>query len=393
MFSKKIARMVSVLIVLLVVVIMGVIGVYLGYNYVISQTERFDVLAAQIKSGDLLIDQMTPDSVMIVIESGDDTAVIAKKLQVNGLVDNTLMFTLMSKFNGFDGGYQVGTHFLTKDLSYDEMMYMLCQKPEVIKITFPEGLTYEEIKALLTKSGVNYDTEKLDELMDSPNVFVDYRFVSAIEIDEARDYVLNGYLFPDTYYFDINVTEEEIIQTFLRNMNNKLYDEFYDRAEKIGMTMDQVFVLASLIQSETTDQYDMLLISAVFHNRLKTDDIGLQKLGSCATINFLREKEGLPTVWAATPSDVLRDSPYNTYMYPGLPPGPICMPGIDAIWAALYPETKQEKLFYFCATGIDGGTAFASTLAEHEKNVLKYQENWNDNPTPAVTSEASDPDA
>lgn len=393
MFSNKLRRMVSVLAVLLLIVIMGVIGIYLGYNYVISQTERFDTLASEIQSGDLVIDQKTPDSVMIVIDSGDDTSIIAKKLEVNGLVDNTLIFTLMSKFNGFDGGYQVGTHFLTKELSYDEMMYMLCQKPEVIKITFPEGMTYEAIKQKLIDSGIHFDAEILDELMDSPNLFVDYKFVSQIELSEVRDYILNGYLFPDTYYFDINVTEEEIVETFLRNMNNKLYDEFYARAEKIGMTMDQVIVLASLIQSETTDPYDMLLISAVFHNRLVSEDIGLQKLGSCATINFLRTKDGLPTVWAATSADMLRDSPYNTYMYPGLPPGPICMPGIDAIWAALYPETKKENLLYFCATGIDGGTAFAATLEEHQKNIEKYQGNWNNNPTPAVTPEASDPAA
>jgi len=389
MFSRKLKRMIVVLVVLLLVLSVGVIGIFLGFNYVVSQTDRFDTLAAEIKSKELVIDKDTPDAVMVVVDLGDDTAAIAKKLKDNGLVDNTLMFTLLSKFNGFDGGYQVGTHFLTRKLSYDEMMYMLCQKPEVITITFPEGMTYTEIKQLLVKKGIKFDESILDQEMNSPNLFVDYKFVSQVSASAPRDFILNGYLFPDTYNFDINVSETEIIETFLRNMSTKLPDEYYARAQKIGMTMDQVMVLASIIQSETTNQQDMGFISAVFHNRLNSSDLSLQKLGSCATINFLREKDGLPRVWAATPSDELRDNPYNTYMYPGLPPGPICMPGIDAIYAALYPE-PNTNIYYFCATG-DGGTVFAATQAQQDANVEKYRTNWVDQSVTSVTPGVATP--
>ncbi len=381
--------MIVVLVVLLLVLSVGVIGIFLGFNYVVSQTDRFDTLAAEIKSKELVIDKDTPDAVMVVVDLGDDTAAIAKKLKENGLVDNTLMFTLLSKFNGFDGGYQVGTHFLTRKLSYDEMMYMLCQKPEVITITFPEGMTYTQIKQLLVKKGIKFDESVLDQEMNSPNLFVDYKFVSQVSVSAPRDFILNGYLFPDTYNFDINVSETEIIETFLRNMSTKLPDEYYARAQKIGMTMDQVMVLASIIQSETTNQQDMGFISAVFHNRLNSSDLSLQKLGSCATINFLREKDGLPRVWAATPSDELRDNPYNTYMYPGLPPGPICMPGIDAIYAALYPE-PNTNIYYFCATG-DGGTVFAATLEQQDANIALYRANWVDQPVTSVTPGAATP--
>ena len=103
----------------------------------------------------------------------------------------------------------------------------------------------------------------------------------------------------------------------------------------------------------------------------------MQFLGSCASINYLREQAGMSHVWAATAQDLEWDSPYNTYRNRGLPPGPICMPSLDAIQAALYPEPNCNFM-YFCAKG-DGRTAFAVTKEEHEANVEKYKDNWNDN--------------
>ncbi len=377
MFSKKVSIALRVLVVVTALIVCGVIGVFLGYNYVISQNTRFKNLEKSIASGDLVINQDTPGAVMIVIRSGDTTGDIAENLKNAGLIKNTMTFSIMSKFNGFDGGYLAGTHFLTPDLTYDEMMYMLCQEPEVVRITFPEGITYEQVKATLKEKGLSFNEKRLDECMNSPDLFVNYSFVSAISASEDRDYILAGYLFPDTYDFDMNASEEEILSTFLRNMNNKLYDEFYERANKLGMSMDEVITLASLIQKETSNKTDMLYISAVFHNRLNSEDPDMQFLGSDASINFLREKSGMSHVWAASEQDLEIDSPYNTYKYRGLPPGPICMPSLDAIQAALYPEPNCSYM-YFCAKG-DGRTAFAVTKEEHDANVEKYRENWNNN--------------
>ncbi len=377
MFSRKVSIALRVLIVVTALIVCGVIGVFLGYNYVLSQNSRFKTLEKKIATEELVINQDTPGAVMIVIRSGDTTSDIADKLKTAGLIKNTMTFSIMSKFNGFDGGYLAGTHFLTPDLTYDEMMYLLCQEPEVVRITFPEGITYKEVKAKLKEKGLSFNEKHLDECMNSPDLFVDYPFVSAIAANENRDFILSGYLFPDTYDFDMNASEEEIISTFLRNMNSKLYGEFYERAEKLGMTVDEVMTLASLIQKETTNKTDMLYISAVFHNRLNSEDPDMQFLGSDASINYLREQEGMSHVWAATAQDLEWDNPYNTYKYRGLPPGPICMPSLDAIQAALYPEPNCAYM-YFCAKG-DGRTAFAVTKEEHEANVEKYKDNWNDN--------------
>ncbi len=118
----------------------------------------------------------------------------------------------------------------------------------------------------------------------------------------------------------------------------------------------------------------MMYISAVFHNRLASEDESMNYLGSSATINYLVELQGGTPSLLHTEEETSIDSPYNTYTHPGLPPGPICMPGLDAISAALYPEPNCGYM-YFCATG-DGGTAFAVTLSEHEANVATYSPNW-----------------
>ena len=374
MLPKKLRIALRVLIVLVLLFAFAVAGVIFGYNYVISQEERFDALQEQIDNGTLVIDKNTEGAVVLVVEMGDSTGDIADKLLEMGLINNTFVFSLMSKVNGFDGAYVAGTHYLIPGLSYDEIMYFLTLEPSQVTVTIPEGTTYVELKAILHEAGLNFDDAEFDECMNSPDLFVDYDFISSIEINPDRDYILAGYLYPDTYKFDVNASPETIIRKFLNNMENKLYDEYYARAEQIGMSMDEVITLASIIQQESGKVSDMMYISAVFHNRLNSDDESMRFLGSSATINYLVELQGGTPSLLHTEAETSIDSPYNTYTNPGLPPGPICMPGLDAISAALYPEPNCGYM-YFCATG-DGGTAFAVTLAEHKENVATYSANW-----------------
>ena len=140
------------------------------------------------------------------------------------------------------------------------------------------------------------------------------------------------------------------------------------------MSMDEVMTLASLIQMETNNGLDMMLVSAVFHNRLDSEDMDLHYLGADASVNYLRELNGEAPTLNLPASDLANESPYNTFNHPGLPPGPICMPGLDAIQAALYPEPNCNY-YYFCATG-DGGTVYAVTYEEHLQNIETYKGNW-----------------
>ena len=386
MLSNKVRVALRILIVIVLLFGFAVSGVYVGYNYVISQDKRFNTLKADIEKGKYDIKADTEGAVTVVIKSGDSTSDIADKLYEKGLITNKGLFSIISKLNGFDGAYVAGTHYLLKGFTYDELMYFLTLAPDAVKVTIPEGSTYYEIKKILHDAGLNFDDAEFDKCMNSPNLFVDYEFVSQIEIKEGRDFILAGYLYPDTYYFDINASPESIIRRFLNNMQNNLYDEYYARAKKLGMTMDEVITMASVIQMETGKPADMMLVSAVFHNRLKHKDESMHYLGSSATINYLIEMRGGKTSLLHSDDELGIDSPYNTYTNKGLPPGPICMPGSDAISAALYPEPNCNYL-YFCATGIEGGTAFATTLKDHNKNVEKYKDNWTkvNEPEPSVT--------
>jgi len=374
MLPRKLKVVLRILLTLLLVAVCAIVGVYVGYNYVLSQEERFDALEAGIEDGSFKIDMNTDGAVAFVIASGDMTSDIADRLFDAGLIENTFMFSLLSKVNGFDGAYVAGTHYLIDGLDYDEIMFLLTQASSSVTVTFPEGITYDEIKTRLHEAGLTFSDEEMDACMDNPNLFTDYTFVSQLEITEGRDHILSGYLFPDTYEFDINASPEKIISTILDNTESKLYDEYYERAQALGMTMDQIMTLASLIQFESANTTDMMYISSVFYNRLKSDDESLHYLSSDATINFIRMQNGLDPELILSASDLALDSPYNTYTHQGLPPGPICMPGSDAIQAALYPEPNSNYLF-FCADG-EGGTLFAVTLEEHEANIAKAEENW-----------------
>ena len=273
MLSNKVRVALRILIIIALLFGFAVAGVYIGYNYVISQDKRFNTLKQDIEDGKYDVKADTEGAVTIVVKSGDSTSDIAEKLYDQGLITNKFLFSIISKLNGFDGAYVAGTHYLLKGYSYDEIMYFLTLEPAAVKVTIPEGSTYYEIKKILHDAGLSFDDEEFDKCMNSPNLFVDYEFVSQIEIKDGRDFILSGYLYPDTYYFDVNASPESIIRRFLNNMRNKLYDEYYARAKKLGMTMDEVITLASVIQMETGKPLDMLYVSAVFHNRLKSDDL------------------------------------------------------------------------------------------------------------------------
>ena len=371
MLSRKLKRTFIILGIVLGVIVMGVVGITLGYNYVVAQNHRFDALEQQKRE----ITAETPRAVMILIESGDSTSVVAEKLEEKKLIDSETIFEIMSKYNGFDGEYQVGTHYLTPDLSYDEIMHYLCLDAKTVPIRFREGLTYIQVKQVLREKGLQFNEEKLDTLMNSPNDFVAFDFISKIKVKPDRDYNLSGYLFPDQYDFDVNASEKTIISTFLRNAEIKIAEEYYARAEYLGLTFDEVMTLASFIEAEAGDVTEMFRISGVFHNRLKNEDF--LKLESCASINYIREKNGMPRVWYASDAEMAMEDPYNTYFIQGLPPGPICMPGLNAIQAALYPEANNY--YFFCAKG-DGSNAFAATKSEHDQNVATYESVWAENP-------------
>ncbi len=306
-------------------------------------------------------------AILVEIPMGSDTTKIAEILSQQGIIGRAQIFKLVSKLNGFDGRYQAGTHVLKKGLDLDTVMTILTEKPESRKITIPEGLTYKQIVQTFAKKGLAVE-DKFNSAMKYGSYNFD--FVKQIKSVNNREFKLEGYLFPDTYEFAMNADEKTIIQKMLENFNNKITKEHYKRAQELGMTMDQVITLASIIEKEANNTHDRRLVSAVFHNRLKDKDKNMRKLESCATLQYIFLNTEGKVHQLITYDDTKVDSPYNTYVNQGLPPGPICSPGMDSINAALYPDEDTDYKFFLSTA--DGTTKFSKTYAEHLKAMKEY---------------------
>ena len=374
---RRITKPLIVLVIVVLLIGAVLIGFSLGYRYVREQDRRLGYLKDQFDArGFSPFDQDTPGAVEIYIQQQATTKEIAQMLIDKQLIGNSFAFEFLSKFNGFDGQYQYGTHYLVEGMSYDEIMVVLTNQPQPVTITFIEGMSYLQMKEAMLEAGMRFNPDLLDAMVRQPGLFSDYDFIQQIEPNAGREWLLQGYLWPDTYQFDVNATEQEIIRIFLNNTERHLRaGDYYQRAEERGMTIDRVLTLASIVQQEGPID-EMPKIAKVFLNRMERD----MMLQSCATVNYLRAEEGRdPELWILN-ADIERykDSPYNTYRHGGLPPGPINSPGTVAIEGVLWPATERtwsgaNNYLFFCAKG-DGTNDFSRTNEEHEAKTARYRE-------------------
>ncbi|PNT93291.1 endolytic transglycosylase MltG [Clostridium thermosuccinogenes] len=334
-----------------------------SYRYVIeSATERAEGTPITIAP---------QEGISVDIPLGSGTESIAKILKDKGIIRYPFIFKIISKFEGYDGYYKSGVHILKKGLTYQQIMKILTANPErspSVKVTIPEGYTYKQIADLLAKKGV-VDREKFDEVAN--NYDFDFDFID--DIPEGRKYRLEGYLFPDTYEFDPKAGEAAAIKKMLTRFNEMITESEYKRMEKLGMTLDEVIIIASLIEREAKVSSERPIISGVIHNRLNSKDPSMRKLQIDATIQyiFLNEQGSVKEVLLT--EDTKIDHPYNTYKHEGLPPGPISSPGEDSIRAALYPE--GDYLFYVQKEDGTGEHYFTKTYDEHLSAMDKANKN------------------
>ena len=295
----------------------------------------------------------------IRVESGETAGQIAEKLKESGIISSKTLFQFSSKIGGWSAKFKTGMFVLDKGASYFELCEKLSTAPVPegsVWVTIPEGYELRQIADKLVESGI-VDREKFYDEVE--NGEFEYSFLSQIPKRENR---LEGYLFPDTYLFSANDSEHAVINAMLKRFDEKYSDEYKTKAEKLGMTFDEVITLASIIEREALGDEDRRLVSSVFHNRLKSNE--MPYLQSCATVQYiLKERKTVLSV-----SDTKIDSPYNTYINKGLPLGPIASPGEEAIYAALYPEKSDYLFFVLDSTGKH---RFAKTYNEHLKNQKK----------------------
>lgn len=367
-----------------------------GFHYVQTQDKRLTRLnEAYEESGKAMVTEETPGAVAVFIPRSADMDEITKILKDHDIISNSFLFRFLSKFNGFDNSYQAGTHYLLKNMSYDEIMFILTRQPDPLKITFVEGETYLQMRDKLVEAGLNIDVRRMDDLVRHPNEFLDYPFVRELSANPEREWLLQGYLWPDTYWFDPNLDEVGILRMFLDNTQKKLSENDYSsRAARMNMSMDQVITIASIVQAEGNIE-EMSKIGRVFLNRFELK----MPMESCATINYLRSEEGEKPIPWATNADLqkYRNNPYNTYANPGLPPGPINNPGTLAIEGILWPANEDSwpgasQYLYFCATG-DGSNVFATNAEEHQANIEYYRNAWEEGNTTEKTVEETTPEA
>ena len=315
------------------------------------------IIALVMVGGGLYTDYMPnkqSGEVVITIPEGAGTADIAEILKQENLIASELFFRVMSKVRGVDGEYNCGKFKISKSAGYEEIFDVLThagQNVDAKKITIPEGYEIYKIADLLEQEGL-IDKDKFYHFVNYGEF--DYDFIEDIP---QRDIRLEGYLYPSTYEFAPG-DEDGIINEMLMQFD-KMYAKYEDRATEMGMTMDEVITLASIIEREALGDEDRKLVSSVFHNRLESDQYPY--LQSCATVQYvLKERKPVLTL-----DDTKIDSPYNTYINEGLPIGPIASPGEEAVEAALYPE-ESEYLFF--VLGSDGKHHFSETYQEHMQN-------------------------
>ncbi len=310
------------------------------------------------------------------VESGQSLTRVANNLEEAGLIRNRTVFKYYCDFAGMGQKIQAGSYLLTPAMTMTEIAEQLTTgdgNPIVRDITLIPGWTIEEFAARLVEDGVLTDSTEFLDLCRTGSRFADYYYIADVLSGKnvsQRKYVLEGYLAPDTYEVYVTATAEDIIRKLLSQTDRVYPAEYQERAADLGMTMDEVFTLASLIQKEAKDS-DFTKTSAVFHNRLKAG----MKLQSDVTIHYVTGVRRM----SLTNSDLALNSPYNTYQVTGLPLGPICSPSRAAIQAALYPDETYlaENYLYFCAKDPESGELhFSRTLQEHEQAVNIYAPLW-----------------
>lgn len=298
------------------------------------------------------------------IPMNSSTQDIAEQLYSEGIISDPMLFQIFSKFKGADGTYIAGTHKLSPKMDYSTMIEVLQEEAEnqreTVDIVFPEGITLYEAAQKLEEKNVCAADEFIKVFNSSEFGF---DFEKKVKTSSMKFCKMEGYFFPDTYQFYLEEDPRVVAKEIYRNFEAKITPDLYGRMDDLGMDLEEVLTLASIVQSEAPDTWNMKRVASVFYNRLNDPD-NFPLLQSDATTNYVNNVI-IPNIEVR--SQKIFDA-YNTYVGTGLPPGPICNPGLDAINAVLYPA---ETDYYFFLSDENGDFHYARTIEEHEQNAIE----------------------
>jgi len=308
-----------------------------------------------------------PTLVDFSIEPGDTAQTVASRLKRLGLISDPELFRYLIRYRELDGSLEVGDYQLAANMTMDEIIqHLLHGRSKERVVTVPEGLRMEEISELLAQTEI-VDADQFLTLAREGRF--DYPFLKDRPPDAPTS--LEGFLFPDTYRVPLDYDAAAVIDLMLQNFDRQFTSDLRDRATAQGMSIYEVVTYASIVEREAVIPDERPTIAAVYLNRIKQG----MYLQSDPTAQYALGYQPETGQWWKIPmsleTDMKVDSPYNTYLYPGLPPGPICNPGMASIRAVLYPANTDYLFFY--SRG-DGSHVFAQTYEEHLANEEEYQQ-------------------
>lgn len=295
----------------------------------------------------------------LIINSESSLEDISKQLQGKSIIKSKDTFLLYTKLNRFSNNIKGGNFIVKPNTSYKELSLKLqSSQSDFTVVTIPEGFSFYQIAERLEK---NTSIKKEDFL----GVRVSNLTTNSLVLNKTNIYYgLEGFLYPDTYYVPNGATEKEIANLMFDRFNSVFSDKYVDSAKELGLDINDVITIASLIEKEAANDSERSKIAGVIYNRIEK---GIPLQIDASVIYAITKGE-------SKMKKVLYDNlkvqdPYNTYVNKGLPPGPIASPGKPSIEAALYPE--EHDYLYYVVNG-SGGHVFSKTYEEHLNNVKKY---------------------
>ncbi len=295
------------------------------------------------------------DQIAIRVKSGDNAATIGQRLRSSGVIRSARLFRLLASLRGTDRRLIAGTYSLGGNNSLYQTLRLL-EKGNVsaVKITFPEGLSLHKTLLRIERSGLAGYAEL--QALATDSLFVE-------KLTGFRAPSLEGWLYPETYFFALDVSPEEILRQLTAQFFIQLRSAGIDPARLPNFY--QLLIMASIVEKESSFDDERPLVASVIHNRL---DAGM-RLESCPTVDYILESQGVKKpVLSIQDTQIL--SPYNTYRNFGLPPGPICNPSVSALKATLEPA--QTNYFFFVADR-RGRNDFSATAEEHMRKAAAYK--------------------
>lgn len=295
----------------------------------------------------------------IEIEPGATAQSVIDQLTTIGLLNDPLLFRSYVRYLGFDRGIESGMYDLAGGMTIREMANALqTARMDARILTIPEGWRTEQVAELIQSLDLSIDaTEFLQTTRSLPENMT-------VSFDFPPESSLEGFLFPDTYILDIDVTTDEIVALMLANFEQRVDDSLRQGLSNQGLSIYEGVVLASIVEREAVVADERPRIAAVFLNRLA---IGMN-LDADPTVQYAVASMQQENWWPQLSLENLQiDSPYNTYRYPGLPPAPIASPGLDSLQAVAFPASTSEYFFRALCDG-SGRHVFAQTFEEHQQN-------------------------